>query len=112
MRDYPISRRWPRHKIDVPVSVLPHTPTKTVAVEGLGSDLNCGGMTLFAGIELSVGDQVGLEFTLLQAGHPIAVRCFVRNGRSGKYGVEFITENDADYGSVGHLESFLRALDS
>jgi hypothetical protein len=38
------------------------------------------------------------------------VRCFVRNGRGGRYGVEFIAENDADYESVGQIESILRKV--
>lgn len=110
MEEHPIPRRWPRHKVDVPVSVILHGPGRAAAVQGLGSELNCGGMSVFLGIELAVGDQVGLEFTPPHSGCPITVRCFVRNGRSGRYGVEFITENDADYGSVGHLETVLKSL--
>ncbi|HYL15368.1 MAG TPA: PilZ domain-containing protein [Terriglobales bacterium] len=110
--EYPISRRWARHKVDVPVYVITHGPTKVAAVQGRGSDLNCGGMTLYAGIELGIGDQVGVEFTPPYSGRPITVRCFVRNGHGGTYGVEFITENDADYENVGQIESILRNVGS
>jgi hypothetical protein len=106
--EYPTSRRWPRHNVDVPVSVITHAPTKFAAVQGRGSELNCGGMTLHAGVELSVGDQLGVEFTPPYSEQPIAVRCFVRNGHGGNYGIEFISENDSDYESVGQIESILR----
>jgi hypothetical protein len=69
-------------------------------------------MTLYAGVELSIGDQVAVEFTPPDAGQPITVRCFVRNGHGGTYGVEFITENDADYERVGQIESILSVMGS
>lgn len=65
-------------------------------------------MTLHAGVKLSIGDQVGVEFTPPASEQPVVVRCFVRNGHGGTYGVEFITENDSDYESVGQIESLLR----
>jgi hypothetical protein len=92
----------------VPVLVITDGPTKVAAVQGRGSELNCGGMTLYAGVELSIGDQVGLKFTPPYSGQSITVRCFVRNGHRGTYGVEFIAENDGDYESVGQIESILR----
>jgi hypothetical protein len=67
-------------------------------------------MTVYAGIELSIGDQVGVEFTPPYSGRSIVVRCFVRDGGGGRYGVEFIAENDADYESVGQIESILRKV--
>ena len=38
-------RRWSRHKIDVPAQVVAHGPTNVVIIQGLGSELNCGGMS-------------------------------------------------------------------
>src|SRR6266550_2892042 len=40
-------RRWPRHKIDVPVQVVTHGPTNVVIIQGRGSELNCGGMSVW-----------------------------------------------------------------
>jgi len=110
--EYPTPRRWARHKVDLPVCVITHGPTNVAAVQGRGSELNCGGMAVCAGVELSIGDQVGVEFTPPDSGQAITVRCFVRNGHGYRYGVEFITENDADYESVGQIESILRNLGS
>jgi hypothetical protein len=87
-------------------------PSKVAIVEGRGSELNCGGMTVFAGIELSVPDQVEVEFTPPYSGKPIRVRCFVRSRCGYTYGVEFITENDTDYESVAQIESILKSMGS
>jgi hypothetical protein len=65
-------------------------------------------MTLYAGVQLSIGEQVGLVFTLPASEAKLTVRGFVRNGCDGKYGIEFITENDADYENVGRIESILK----
>ena len=69
-------------------------------------------MALSVDLALSIGDQIGVEFTPPSNGEPITVRCFIRNNQGGKYGIEFITENDADYGSVSRIESALRTLES
>lgn len=103
-------RRWPRFRFDVPVRVITQSPSKVVIAQGRGRELNGGGMTVFAGIELGLGNQVGVEFTPPYSGKPIRVRCFVRDRSGYNYGVEFITENDGDYEAVGHLESALKGM--
>ena len=55
-------RRWPRHKIDVPVQVVTHGPANVVVIQGRGSELNCGGMSVFGRVELEIGAQIGVEF--------------------------------------------------
>jgi len=107
---YPIQRRWTRYTVDVPVRLITHRPTKVAIAEGRGSELNCGGMTVYAGVELSAADQVEVEFTPPYSGTPIRVRCFVRSRHGYTYGVEFITENDTDYESVGQIESILKSM--
>src|SRR5271157_2644069 len=101
--EHPIQRRWTRYKVDVPVRLIAHSPKKVAIVDGRGSELNCGGMTVFAGVELSLHDQVEVEFTPPYSGKPIRVRCFVLNRHGYTYGVEFITDNDTDYESVGQI---------
>lgn len=106
-------RRWPRYKkVDVPVRVITQGATKTVIATGCGSELNNGGMAVFAGTELSVGAQVAVEFTPPYSSDPIRVRCFVRNRAGYSYGVEFITESDHDYRSVHQIEAVLSSIDS
>jgi hypothetical protein len=100
-------RRWPRHKVDVPVQVVTHGPTNVVVVQGRGSELNCGGMAVSGKVELAIGAQVAVEFTPPHFGQPVKIRCFVRNRQRCTYGLEFITENDSDYESVAQIESTL-----
>jgi PilZ domain len=107
---YTKQRRWARYKVDVPVRVITDGPTKVAIVQGRGSELNCGGMTVFAGMELSMEAQVSVEFTPPYSGQPIRVRCFVRNRNGYTYGMEFITESDADYESVGQIAAILKGL--
>jgi hypothetical protein len=100
-------RRWPRHKVDVPVQVVTHGPTNVVIAQGRGSEMNCGGMAVSGRIELAIGAQVAVEFTPPHCAQPVRIRCFVRNRQRYTYGLEFITENDSDYESVGQVESTL-----
>ena len=109
---YQTPRRWPRHKIDVPVRLIAQRPTKVAIVQGRGRELGCGGMAVFAGIELSIDEQVAVEFTPPYAGQPIRIRAFVANRNGYTYGIKFITENDEDYEKVEQLEATLKALGS
>ncbi|MBZ5546492.1 MAG: PilZ domain-containing protein [Acidobacteriia bacterium] len=109
---YASQRRWPRYKVDVPVRVIVQSVAKVAIVQGRGSELNNGGMAIFAGTELSIDAQVIVEFTPPYSGQPIRVRCFVKNRTGYRYGVEFITESDDDYESVNRIESVLSSMGS
>jgi len=109
---YATARRFPRYKVDVPVRVITQGLTKVTIVQGRGSELNNGGMAIFAGLELSIGAQVLVEFTPPYSGQPVRVRCFVRNRAGYRYGVEFITESDDDYENVNRIETILRSMGS
>jgi hypothetical protein len=109
---YKTARRWPRYTIDVPVRLITQRPTKVAIVQGRGRELNHGGIAVFAGVEVSIDEQVAVEFTPPYAGQPIRARGFVRNRNGYTYGIEFITENDADYRNVGQLEAILKTLGS
>ena len=85
---------------------------KVAIVQGHGSELNCGGMAVSGELDLPVGAQIAVHFTLPGLEQPIRVRCFVRNRQRHTYGVEFITESDADYKNVGQIEAILRRMES
>jgi hypothetical protein len=104
------ARRWPRYKIEVPVQLVTLEPTDVAVVQGCGSNLNCGGMALSGPVELTIGAQVEVEFTLPYSRQPVTARCFVRNRQRDSYGLEFITENDSDYESVAQIEAILENL--
>jgi hypothetical protein len=65
---------------------------KAAAVEGRGSQLNCGGMSLFVPIELAIGEDVGVEFTPPYSSKPLTMTCIIRNCHRYSYGVEFIVQ--------------------
>lgn len=107
-----VLRRWPRYKIDVAVRLITQRAANIIVAQGRGRELGCGGIAVFAGLELSGDTLVAVEFTPPQSGQPIRARGVVRNRNGYTYGIEFITENDADYTSVGQLEAALKALGS
>ncbi len=69
-------------------------------------------MAVLLGSELSIDDQVAVEFTPPFSRQAITLRAFVRDRSGSSYGIEFITENDTDYSNVAQLESALKALGS
>jgi hypothetical protein len=101
------ARRWPRYKADITVELIALEPTEAAIVQGRGSNLNCGGMTVSGKVDLPVGAQVAVEFTPPNSEQPVRARCFVRNHQRDIYGLEFITENDSDYESVAQIEALL-----
>jgi hypothetical protein len=56
------TRRWPRVPVDMPVRVVTSKGFSTTVVEGRGTELSEGGMVLYAGILLSPGDLLEIEF--------------------------------------------------
>jgi hypothetical protein len=51
-------RRWPRYKVNVPIRVIVSRAMKASIFDGRGTSLSEGGLALFAGAELRMGDQV------------------------------------------------------
>ena len=81
-------RRWTRQISDLPVRVFYHKQNDEIVVSGRGTEINEGGMALYAGISLQPGDLMEIEFQMPQAKRISAI---VRN-RSGYYfGLEFLT---------------------
>ncbi len=106
--EYP--RRYPRYKLEVPVRVIARRVHKTSIVQGRGNELNEGGMAIFAGMELTVDEEVAVEFTPPYSGDPIRVRAVVRNRSGYTYGVEFIADSHEDRAAVAQIRSVLRGL--
>ncbi len=105
-------RRWPRLKIRVPVTVILRKPNKTVYVDGRGHDLNEGGIAVFAGTELSIGQEIEISFTPPYRGEPLTARTVIRNRRGYIYGMEFLIEGPEDAARVEKIRQVLRALGS
>jgi hypothetical protein len=103
-------RRWPRYQISVPVIVAIKRGDKTVLANGRGTELNEGGLAVFASAELTIGEEIEISFTPPYNNTPIEVRCQVRNRHGYTYGVEFLTETPKDEQSVEQIRNVLRAI--
>lgn len=105
-------RRWPRHRLDVPIRVIIHSATKTSIFPGRGNELNEGGMALTAGVELNPGEEAEIEFTPPYSGSPIRIRVIVRNRTGYQYRIEFLAGSGQEVEQVDHIRSMLRIMSS
>jgi hypothetical protein len=99
-----------RYKLNVPIRAIVHKAEKTIIADGRGTEMSESGMCLFAGVELSLGCQVEVEFTPPYSGQPIRARGVVRNRDGYRYGVEFIIEDKQAREEVAQLREVLRSL--
>jgi hypothetical protein len=101
-------RRWPRHKLDVPVRLVLHGYNRTFLVEGCGNDLSEGGMLVFAGLQLPVGREVEVEFQLPESEEPLRVPATIRDRNRYFYGLEFTAANAELLSQIARLRQALR----
>jgi hypothetical protein len=109
---YTRMRRWPRYRINVPVRVVVQRPEKTAIVAARGTELNEGGIALFAGVELHVGQRVEIEFTPPYNGQPLRARGTIRDRNGYTYGVEFLLLNREDKQQAEQIRQVLQAMGS
>ncbi len=103
-------RRWERHKIDVPIRLIFWNSLHTAKiVDARGRDMSEGGMAVFAGVELRIGDIVEIEFTPAYSGQPLRVRAEVRNRRGYSYGLEFLSDTSTELSHAARLRELLIA---
>lgn len=107
---YENRRRSIRYKLDVPLRVILHKQDTALIREGRGTELSERGMCVMAGLELSIGKEVEIEFTLPYSGEPIRVSAAVRNRDGYRYGCEFITDGLGERKDVTRLRQALQTL--
>lgn len=107
---YPIKRRAVRYKLDVPLRVILHEEDKTLIREGRGTELGEFGMCVLVGMELKVGGEVEIEFTLPYSSEPIRVSGVVRNRKGYRYGCEFNPDGPAEQKNVERLRQALQTF--
>src|SRR5215469_6195038 len=101
-------RRWERRKIDIPIRLICWNSLHTAKiVEARGRDMSDGGLAVFAGVELRVGDIVEIEFTPAYSGQPMRVKAEVRNRRGYSYGIEFLSDTTAEQSQAARLRELL-----
>jgi hypothetical protein len=81
------TRRWNRLPVDLPVRVMTSRGFSTTVVPGRGTELSEGGMALYAGLLLNIGDLLELEF---DAPYHSRVPAIVRSRNGFCFGLEFL----------------------
>jgi PilZ domain len=98
------TRRWLRHPVDMPVSVVFQSGTSTMVAPGRGIELSEGGMALYAGLQLKPFDLVQVEF---QYPHHVKVAGIVRNRSGCCFGLEFLSPLPIATGAASNLEEVI-----
>ncbi len=86
------TRRWPRHRIDLPVCIIALNGILTTPVPARGSAISRAGMALHAPVALKPGDWMQLQFPT----SPSRVTAVVRNRTGECLGLEFLTQLPPD----------------
>jgi hypothetical protein len=109
--DSSAERRWQRYHFDVPIRLVFENGKDTRVAEGRGTELNEGGLGLYAGIELEIGDQVEVELTVPFYCLSLKLQGVVRNrpGNGYYYGIQFV---DTDATQRGEIALFSKMLES
>jgi PilZ domain len=107
---YLSKRRSVRYKLDVPLRVIVQKKETTLVRDGRGTELSECGMCVMAGVELGVGEEVEIEFTLPYSGEPIRVSGAVRNRVGYRYGCEFIPDGQGERKDVARLRQVLQTF--
>ena len=105
---YLSKRRAVRYKLDVPLRVILHKLDATLVRDGRGTEISECGMCVMAGVELGVGEELEIEFTLPYTSEPIRVSGAVRNREGYRYGCEFIPEGQGERRDVARLRQVLQ----
>ena len=87
MTPFPTTRLLPRYPVDLPVQVVFHHGAEKLVVPGRGTDLSRNGMALYAGLILTAGDSIEVEF---QVPSSLRVACIIRNRAGYCFGLEFL----------------------
>lgn len=82
-------RRWQRLHVNLPVRILVKTSEYLRIVTGRGAELNEGGLAVYVGVELEIGDRVDIELPAPDSSPPLRLAAVVRNRRGYFYGLRF-----------------------
>ena len=81
-------RRWTRLHVDMPIRVLARKRDCLYIVNGRGTEVSEDAVTLYAALELDIGDRVEIEFTDPDSGPPLRIRAVVRKREGYAYGLQ------------------------
>ena len=98
------NRRWPRHRVDLPVRIIALNGILTTPVPARGGEISRAGMALHAPVALKPGDRMQLQFPTSALSRVTAV---VRNCTGERLGLEFLTQLPPD-NEAGDQSMFVR----
>jgi hypothetical protein len=107
---YQNKRRSIRYKLDVPLRVILHKEDTALIRDGRGTEISEYGMCIMAGVELKLGEEVEIEFTLPYSGEPIRVSGAVRYRDGYRYGCEFTLDGQGERKDVARLRQVLQTF--
>jgi len=82
-------RRWQRLHTNLPVRIFVRAPDCVRIVDGHGTELNEGGVAVYAGAEIEIGERVDVELTMPDSEPPLRFTAVVRNRTGYVYGLQF-----------------------
>src|SRR5258708_2512103 len=83
------TRRWPRHRVDLPVRIFIQNGLLTSTVPGRATEVSGSGMALHSTLGLKPGDLMQVEFPI---SNPSGVMAVVRNHKDDCFGLEFLSQ--------------------
>ena len=83
------TRRSPRHKVSMAISLYAVTEQRKYALQGRSHDLSAEGMAVYIPAELQRGQMVQLEFILPDSQLRLGVDGIVRDSEGFRCGLEF-----------------------
>jgi len=93
VRNAQSTRRWPRHRVDLPVRIIALNGILTTPVSARGSEISRAGMALRAPVALKPGDRMQIQFPTTT---PSRVTAVVRSRIGDCLGLEFLTQLPPD----------------
>jgi hypothetical protein len=102
-----VFRRWQRFRLNLPIRLIISRDNNTRITEGRANDISDGGLLIFAGLELRLGDGVFVEFTPPFSGEAVRARGIVRHRRGYNYGVQFHCENPSEEDQIKKFRNLL-----
>jgi hypothetical protein len=103
-------RRWRRYDFQVPVTLTTNQGNKKI--QARGTDLNEGGMTVYAKAELTVGDELNVEFRPPFSNTVVNLAVAVKNRDGNRYGMEFVGANGAQHQEIVLLRTMVKMLEA
>jgi hypothetical protein len=83
------SRTWARFPIHTRITLSYTRSGQISVIHGQGGDICEGGMSVFAPLELEVGQELKLSFQMPYRSSPVQLKAVVRNRSRFRYGLEF-----------------------